>query len=158
KNDGALKTIFEETEDYRAVPVFMAVSRVPRTGWLLALKVDREKVLSEFQRAGQLTGAAATFLLLALAASLIAFWRQRQRGHLLPAQVEQERAMSALRGYAERIVDSVPSGLLLLSADLEILSVNPSFLDAFRLSQSEVVGRRLLDVMQADGLARRAND
>jgi PAS domain S-box-containing protein len=151
-------TRYGEVEDYRAVPVLTAVARVPITGWLLSLKVDREEVLSEFHRAGQLTGTAGAFLLVALAACLIAFWRQRQRAQLLRAQVDQERAISSLRGYAEKIVDSVPSGLLLLSADLDVLSVNPSFLDAFRLSRGDVVGRRLLEVVQADGLARRAND
>ncbi len=107
--------MFGEIDDYRAVPVFAALSRVPLTGWLLALKVDREEVLAEFRRTGQLTGVAGAFLLLAFAACLIAFWRQRQSSHLLRSQVEQERAISSLRGYAEKIVASVPSGLLLLS-------------------------------------------
>ena len=151
-------SVFGEIDDYRAVPVFAALSPVPLTGWLLALKVDREEVLAEFRRTGQLTGAAGGFLLLAFAACLIAFWRQRQSSHLLRAQVEQERAISSLRGYAEKIVASVPSGLLLLSGDLEILSVNPSFLEAFRLSQENVVGRPLHEVVQGDGLVRRAKD
>ena len=91
----------------------------------------------------QLTGAAGAFLLLALAGILISIWRQQQRARLLRAQMEQERAISNLRGYAEKIVASVPSGLLLLSADLVVLSVNPSFLESFRLRKDEVVGHPL---------------
>jgi PAS domain-containing protein len=45
--------------------------------------------------------------------------------------MEQERAIFNLRGYAETIVASMPSGLLLLDADLRVLAVNPAFLDAF---------------------------
>ena len=51
--------------------------------------------------------------------------------------MDQERAISNLKGYSEKIVASMPSGLLLLSADLMILSVNPSFLESFRLREDE---------------------
>ena len=47
--------------------------------------------------------------------------------------MEQERAIFNLQGYAETIVASMPSGLLLLGADLRVLAVNPAFLDAFHL-------------------------
>ncbi|HYB44855.1 MAG TPA: PAS domain-containing protein, partial [Candidatus Methylomirabilis sp.] len=149
---------FGEIADYRAEPVLAAVRPIPGTGWGLAFKVDRDEVMEEFNRAGHLTGAAGAFLLLALAGFLIAIWRQRQRARLLHGRVEHERAISNLRGYAEKIVASVPSGLLLLSADLVVLSVNPSFLETFRLREDEVLGHPLLDVIHADGLIRRARD
>jgi len=152
------RSAFGEVTDYRAVPVFVAVRSIPLTGWGLALKVDRDEVMAEFNRTGQLTGAAGAFLLLALAGFLISIWRQQQRTHLLRAQMEQERAMSNLRGYAEKIVASVPSGLLLLSADLLILSVNPSFLESFLLREEDVVGHPLRDVTRAEGLIRRARE
>ncbi|HYU16481.1 MAG TPA: ATP-binding protein [Candidatus Acidoferrum sp.] len=152
------RSVFGELTDYRAVPVFAAVRPIPLTGWGLALKVDRDEVMAEFHRTGQLTGAAGAFLLLALAGLLISIWRQQQRARLLSAQMEQERAISNLRGYAEKIVASVPSGLLLLSADLVILSVNPSFLESFRLREEDVLGHPLQDVTRAESLIRRAQE
>ena len=95
---------------------------------------------------------AAAFLLLALAGLLISLWRQQQRASLLRAQMEQERAIVNLRGYAETIVASMPSGLLLLGADLRVLAVNPAFLDAFHLHQDDILGRELDLVVRADGL------
>ena len=72
--------------------------------------------------------------------------------------MEQERAIFNLRGYAETIVASMPSGLLLLGADLRVLAVNPAFLDAFHLHQADILGRELDLVVRADGLLPRAHE
>ena len=62
--------------------------------------------------------SAPAFLTLALwRACCFSLWRQGQRATLLRDQMKQERAIFNLKGYAEKIVASVPSGLLLLSAD-----------------------------------------
>ena len=156
KASAVTRDSFAEALDYRAVPVFAAIRRVAPTSWGLVFKVDRKEALAEFQHAGQLAGAAAAFLLLALAGLLISLWRQQQRASLLRAQMEQERAIFNLRGYAETIVASVPSGLLLLGADLRVLSVNRAFLDAFHLRRDDVLGRDLDLVVRADGLLPRA--
>jgi len=145
-----------ETIDYRDVPVLTAVHRVSPTGWTLALKVDRSEVLAEFERSGRLAGAAAAFLLLALAGFLVALHRARQRTRLLQEQMHRERALSNLQGYADTIVASVPAGLLLLSSDLHVLSANRAFLEAFRLDESDVVGRDLKQLVRADRLVRSA--
>jgi PAS domain S-box-containing protein len=155
---GDSRAAFGEVTDYRAVPVFAAIRGLGLTGWVLALKVDRDEAMAEFARTGQLTGAVAAALLLAFAGFLVSFWRQQQRARLLRAQVEQERALSNLQGYAEKIVASVPAGLLLLSADLRILSVNPSFLESFRLREEHVQGHVLPDVMRSEGLMQRARE
>ncbi len=144
--------------DYRAAPVLAATRRLDPMGWGLVLKVDREEALIELYRSGQLAGAAAAFLLVALGALLIGLWRQRQRAHLLRAQIEHERALFDLKGYADNIVASIPSGLLLLSADLRVLSANRAFLESFRLESSAVIDRELQEVMQAEGLIRRARE
>src|SRR5262249_49837396 len=113
KDDG-----FHEMIDYRAVTVFAAVRTIPSTGWGMVLKIDREEALTEFHQSGRLAGLAAAFLTLALAAFLIGLWRQQQRASLLNEQIKQERAIFHLKSYAEKIVASVPSGLLVLSGDL----------------------------------------
>ena len=145
-----------EAIDYRDVPVVAAVRRVSPAGWTLALKVDRSEVLAEFERSGRLAGAAAAFLLLALAGFLVALHREQQRARLLQDRIRRERALSNLQGYADTIVASVPAGLLLLSADLHVLSANRAFLEAFRLGEEKVVGRDLQQIVRADRLVRGA--
>ncbi len=145
-----------ETVDYRDVPVVTAVRRVTPANWLLALQVDRREVLAEFERSGRLAGAAAAFLLLAFAGFLVALHREQQRARLLQEQIRGERALSNLQGYADTIVASVPAGLLLLSADLHVLSANRAFLEAFRLTREDVVGRDLQQLVRADRLVRTA--
>jgi PAS domain S-box-containing protein len=158
KRGGNGRSAFGELTDYRAVPVLAAVRSIPQTNWGLALKVDRDEVLTDLHHTEQVAGAAGAFLLLAFAGLLISVWRQQQRAQLLRAQVEQERAISNLRRYAEKIVASVPSGLLLLSDELVILSVNPSFLESFRLREEDIVGHSLPYVTRAGPLIRRARE
>jgi PAS domain S-box-containing protein len=143
---------FHELVDYRAVTVLAALRPIPAAGWDMVLKIDREEALAQFDQSGRLAGLAAVFLILALAAFLTGLWRQQQRASLLNEQIKQERAIFHLKSYAEKIVASVPSGLLVLSGDLRVLSANRSFLESFLLHHDDVLGRRLEEVVQADGL------
>jgi PAS domain S-box-containing protein len=148
----------EQLTDYRAVSTFAATRYIAPANWGLVLKVDRDEALAGFHKDSQLAGAVAGAMLLVLAALLISLYRQHQRAHLLKAQMRQERAIFTLKGYAEKIVASVPSGLLLLSADMRVLSANRSFFESFQLHQDDVVGRELQDVVRAEGLLRRARE
>jgi PAS domain S-box-containing protein len=152
------KNAFAEITDYRGAPVLAAARWIPGPGWGLALKIDRDEALEDFRQARYLTGAAAIFLILAEGSLLIGLWRQRQRAQLLRAQIRQERAIFNLKSYAEKIVASVPSGLLVLSGDLRILSANRSFLESFSLNNAAVAGRRLDEVAKADGLLVRIRE
>ena len=149
---------FGEMLDYRAAPSFAATRWIVPPGWGLVVKVDREEALADFYQAGRLAGFAAGFLTLALAGLLFSLWRQGQRATLLREQIKQERAIFNLKGYAEKIVASVPSGLLVLAADLRVLSANRSFLESFFLRRDETLGRGLDDLVRGAGLSRRARE
>jgi len=129
KRAAAGRDMFGEMIDYRGAPTFGAVRWIVPPGWGLVVKVDRKEALADFYQAGKLAGFAAGFLTLALAGLLFSLWRQGERAGLLREQIKQERAIFTLKGYAEKIVASVPSGLLVLAADLRVLS-NPSSSDA----------------------------
>jgi two-component system cell cycle sensor histidine kinase/response regulator CckA len=143
---------FDEMVDYRAANVFATVRLIEPVGWGLVVKIDQEEALIDFHQSGRLAGLAAIFLVLALLAFLIGLWRQQQRTALLKEQIKKERAIFNLKSYAEKIVASVPSGLLVLSGDLRILSANRSFLESFGLHHKDTLGRRLDEVIRADGL------
>jgi PAS domain S-box-containing protein len=150
--------VFTETTDYREVPVFAATRWIAPAGWGLVLKIDKSEAMADFHHSGKLAGLAAAFLTLALAAFLISLWRQGQRAELLKAQMRHERAIFNLKSYAEKIVANVPSGLLVLSADLRVLSANRSFLESFMLRHDEVLGHRLEEILYADRLFPRIRE
>ncbi len=62
----------------------------------------------------------------------------------------------ALKEYAEMVFASIPDGLLVLSADLAILSANRAFLEQFGLTAQTIRGRHLMEVIAAEGLRERA--
>ena len=68
--------------------------------------------------------------------------------------MEHQRVPVKTREFAQEIVDNVPAGLLVLSEDLRILSVNRWFLDTFRLKTDEVVGHGLHEVIRPEGPPR----
>jgi PAS domain S-box-containing protein len=152
------KATFAELTDYRAARVFAATRWLPGPGWGLVLKIDRDEALEDFHQSGRLAGLAATLLIVAGGLLLAGVWYQRRGSRLLRAQIRQERAIFNLKSYAEKIVASVPSGLLVLASDLRILSANRSFLESFALQNNEVVGRRFDEVIQADGLLVRIRE
>jgi len=158
KRAAAGRDMFGEMIDYRGAPTFGAVRWIVPPGWGLVVKVDRKEALADFYQAGKLAGFAAGFLTLALAGLLFSLWRQGERAGLLREQIKQERAIFTLKGYAEKIVASVPSGLLVLAADLRVLSANRSFLESFFLRRDDTLGRGLEELVRAEGLVRRVHE
>ncbi|MBI2524571.1 MAG: PAS domain S-box protein [Candidatus Rokubacteria bacterium] len=149
---------FGEVTDYRMASAFAAARRLPATPWTLVVKMDQDEALAGFYQAGRLAGLAAAFLLLALGGLLIGLWRQQQRALLLREQIQQERAIITLKGYAEKILATVPSGLLLLTGDLRVLSGNRALLDLLGMTLDGVVGRPLDDLLRVDALRQRARE
>jgi PAS domain S-box-containing protein len=149
---------FADLTDHREVAVFAVTRWIAPTGWGLVLKIDRDEAMEDLDHAVRLAGLAGGFLTLAFAGLLLGLRKHQQREQLLRAQIDQERAILSLRSYSEKIVASVPSGLLLLSGDLRILSANRSFLDSFYLRQKDVLGRPLHEVARAEGLLEHARE
>jgi PAS domain S-box-containing protein len=149
---------FVEMADYRGVLTFAAIRWLAPAGWGLVLKIDRAEALAGFHHAATMVGLAGGFLVVALGALLVGLVRHRQRADLLHAKMHQERALWHLRSYAETIVASVPSGLIVLSGDLRILSANRAFLHGFGLRLDDVLGRRLEDTLHAEGLLPRLRE
>ncbi len=97
------------------------------------------------------TGVAlATGLLILVYGGLLAGWR---RVGVLERRLQRTQVVLKLREYAEHMVESTPSGLVLLSPQLRVLVANRSFLEGLHLRSDEVVGRRLEEVDGALELA-----
>ena len=71
----------------------------------------------------------------------------RQRiAELEALEAEHKRLEQETREYAESIVDTVREGLVVLDADLRIISANRSFYETFRVTPGETEGQLLYDL------------
>ncbi|MFB3923148.1 MAG: PAS domain S-box protein [Terriglobia bacterium] len=136
--------------DYRGEPVIIATRRIPQTGWGLVRKIDRSEALGPFYRRAVIEGSLGLLIILVYGAILTGYWRGQQ-ARSLQAKVDEQQRLLKVTEYAQEIVDTVPSGLLVLSEDMRVLSANRHFLEFSRLQSNDVVGRRLDEVIQAEG-------
>lgn len=60
-------------------------------------------------------------------------------------------SLQDFKDYAERVFANIPSGLIILSTRLRILTVNQAFMTMFDVPLSEVEGKYIQDVVEADG-------
>ena len=148
------KSLSGEMLDYRGVPVMSAERRIPLTDWTLVRKIDRKEALEDFYQTARLEAMVGACIVLAFAYVLIGY-RRKMLARVLEERVEHQQAILAIQAFAQQMVDNVPVGLLILSPDLNVLSANRTFLEAFHLRPEEVMGRPLPEVVQAEGPPRR---
>lgn len=60
-------------------------------------------------------------------------------------------SLQDFKDYAERVFANIPSGLIILSTRLRILTVNQAFMTMFDVPLSEVEGKYIQEVIEADG-------
>jgi PAS domain S-box-containing protein len=150
KAGGGNKSLSGERLDYRGVPVLSAERRIPLTDWVLVSKIDREEALQDGKaRLEAMVGACIVLVF----AYLLVGYRRKVLARALEERVAHQQAILAIQAFA--MVDNVPVGLLILSPDLNVLSANRTFLEAFHLRPEEVMGRPLPEVVQAEGPPRR---
>jgi PAS domain S-box-containing protein len=148
------KSLSGESLDYRGVPVLSAERRIPLTDWILVSKIDRDEALEDFYQRARLEAMVGACLVLVFAYVLVGY-RRKMLARALEERVAHQQVILAILAFAQQMVDNVPVGLLILSPDLNVLSANRTFLEAFHLRPEEVIGRPLPEVVQAEGPPRR---
>jgi len=139
-----------EMIDYRGEQVIAATRHIPRSDWGLLRKIDRREALASFYRAALFEGLVGALVILGYLAILRGYWRG-QTARSLEIKIEEQQHVLKVTEYAQEIVDNVPAGLLVLSSDMRVLSANRYFLEFSRLRSEDVEGRRLDEVIQAEG-------
>ncbi|TRZ76336.1 MAG: PAS domain S-box protein, partial [Deltaproteobacteria bacterium] len=99
-------------------------------------------------------------VLLQLSLAYGAIWLMGLWGLVLVARRlrrSQEKVLHSKR-FTENIVATVPSGLLVISGESEVLSVNRSFCELFDVKRQQVVGQTVDAVLQTIGLSQKCRD
>jgi PAS domain S-box-containing protein len=71
---------------------------------------------------------------------------RRRIAELEALEAEHRRVEQETREYAESIVDTVREGLVVLDADLRVISANRSFYETFKVEPEETEGQLLYDL------------
>jgi len=71
---------------------------------------------------------------------------RRRIAELEALEVENKRAEQETRAYAESIVETVREGLVVLDANLRVISANRSFYETFKVKPGETEGQLLYDL------------
>jgi PAS domain S-box-containing protein len=138
--------------DYRGVPVFSYLRRVPGSAWFIVAKVDTSEILAGWRgRSKLLVG----LLLAALGAALAILFALSQRSvaeHLRARlRVEAERAEAEER--FRLFFDSAPIGKSMTAADGQLMRVNPAFCEMLGYTAEEMQRLSFASITHPDDLA-----
>jgi PAS domain S-box-containing protein len=139
--------------DYRGAEVIAAVRPISETGWVLEEKIDTREAYEGFRRAARLKALCASLFVLAFGAALVIL-RRRQRTLKLLGELERHQHLLRAQRYAADIGNSLPAWLLVLTPDFRIQSANQSFLTYLDISEDEIRGLSLGEIIRTERLLR----
>jgi PAS domain S-box-containing protein len=153
-----------EALDYRGVPVFAAVRRVPDTPWYLVAKMDEDEVQAPVRRRSLVLGLDAVLLILAVGVIIVLWWRRQQLlfyRERYEAELErravEERAAQALQESESRfraIFEQAAIGMADSSLDARFIRLNQRFCEIMGYSRQELLGLTFREITHPDDLAR----
>ena len=153
-----------EALDYRGVPVFAAVRRVPDTPWYLIAKMDEDEVEAPVRRRSLMLGLGAVSLILAVGGMIVLSWRRQQLQFYrerYEAEIErravEERASQALHESESRfraIFEQAAIGMADSSLETRFIRVNQRFCEIMGYSREELLGLTFREITHPDDLAR----
>ena len=153
-----------EALDYRGVPVFAAVRRVPDTPWYLVAKIDEDEVHMPVRRRSLMLGLGAVSLILAVGAMIVLWWRRQQfefYRERYEAEIErravEERAADALQESESRfraIFEQAAIGMADSSLDARFTRVNQRFCKIMGYSREELFGLTFREITHPDDMAQ----
>jgi PAS domain S-box-containing protein len=131
-----------ETLDYRLVPVLSAVRRIPDSPWVLVAKVDQREIYGSIREAGFWTAVVVGLLIAGLGLTGGLFWYKQdvyfQRS--MASQAEKQAKM------LDEILAASPDLTYMCDREGRYVYANPAFLQALRLSRSDVIGKTYQEV------------
>ncbi|WP_374384694.1 EAL domain-containing protein [Dongia sp.] len=112
--------------DYNGRPVLAAVLSVPRTEWVVVVKMDRAQALSGIQGRTIFTSVTTLAGLIALIAILSYLWQRRRLRHALAVLAERHAAEIA-DAHFRASFEEAPVGICHMDFDGKILRANKEY-------------------------------
>lgn len=130
---------FFEGKDYRGVPVFSYLKKIPGTQWVMVSKIDKNEVYSAHQANFVLIAALAAIMVLASGLGVAYFWRIQQ-ATFYRRQCEAESAKLMLLQKYEHLTKHASDIILLLDQGGDILEANEKALSSYGYGPDEIRG------------------
>jgi PAS domain S-box-containing protein len=132
--------------DYRGVPVFASMKKVPESPWFLIAKTDKDEIYEELN--AQLL-YVRIFIVLTILTSFFLFgmmwWQQRIRFYRQKLEGELER--QALVKRYHHILKYANDLILLLNKDYTILEANDRVLETYQYERNELIGKNIKELL-----------
>lgn len=162
--------------DYRGIPVFATIHKIPDTPWYLITKIDKAEVYSPIHERQIVVIALAILSIIATAFLIIVFWRRKfekfyksanesyeilvkERTFELEKEIEDrkeiEKKLRAADTYNRSLIEASVDPLVTIGPDGKITDVNAATEKATGLSRKELVGTDFSDYFTDPDTARK---
>jgi PAS domain S-box-containing protein len=138
--------------DYRGVPVFASMKKVPESPWFLLAKTDKDEIYKGLKV--QLNYVRIIIVLLIILTLFLCgglWWQQRIRFYRDKLKRELER--QALTKHYDYILKFANDLILLMDSDFKIIEANDKALDAYKYDRKELIGNNI-SILLADSSLR----
>jgi PAS domain S-box-containing protein len=128
--------------DYRGIPVFASMKKVPESPWFLLAKTDRAEIYEGLS--GQLRFVIIIVVLIIVTSFFLCawlWWQQRLRFYREKFEAEQQRL--ALVKHYDYILKFANDLILLMDGNFNIIEANDKVLESYQYNRNELIGNNI---------------
>jgi PAS domain S-box-containing protein len=139
--------------DYRGVPVFASMKKVPESPWFLLAKTDRDEIYESLR--SQLKFVVIIIVLMIITSLFLCgalLWQQRLRYYR--SEFESEKERQALIKHYDYILKYANDLILLLDHNFTIIEANDKVLETYQHGRKELIGANVRIIIADSYLSR----
>ncbi len=151
----ALRGYIETSDaiDYRGVPVFASMKKVPESPWFLLAKTDRDEIYKSLR--DQLKFVIIIIVLMIITSLFLCgllVWQQRLRYYRSKFESEKERQVLEKRyNYILKFANDL---ILILDNNFKIIEANDKVLETYQYERKELIGNNISKLLAESSLSK----
>ncbi len=138
--------------DYRSVPVFAVLRKVPRYPWVMVSKVDEEEVYAAARERLRLVAVTCGILILFAAAAAYVFWL-RQQADFGRRQLKSDMGRELMARQYDSLSRYANDVILLADEEGRILDANERAVNVYGYARDDLLSMNLRDMSTSETLS-----